>query len=81
VDDFKRVGVGLVWFSGDPSRARQAFIDRGGIDVAFFDQQVAAIDSAGLPAGLGAEVVNGLNERGEYLASELIFRQLVAGLA
>lgn len=57
-------------------RARQAFVERGGIDVAAFDIQVGAIQRAGLPQNLGARVVDALGKAGEYKAPEAITWEL-----
>jgi hypothetical protein len=60
-------GVQLIWFDGDSARAREAFVQRGGIAVANFDRQVAEIQRAGFPASLKCLVVPALSASGVFL--------------
>ena len=66
VDELQRAGVKLIWFSGNLQRARETFVERGGIDVSLFDKQVAQIQGAKLPNGLGARVVDALGTMDGY---------------
>jgi hypothetical protein len=53
--------------SGDLTRARQAFIERGGIAVTAFDRQVKEIQQAGFPASLDCVVVPALSASRVFL--------------
>jgi hypothetical protein len=67
VTELQACGVKLVWFDGDVARARQAFVQRGGIAVTEFDGQVAAIQKAGYPASLDCVLVPALSASGVFL--------------
>ena len=67
VKELQDCGVRLIWFDGDIDRARQEFVQRGGIDTARFDEQVAAIKTAGYPASLDCFIVRVLAASGVFL--------------
>jgi hypothetical protein len=67
VKELQAAGVKLIWFDGDLTRARQAFIERGGIAVAAFDCQGKEIQQAGLPQSLDCVVVPALSANGVFL--------------
>jgi hypothetical protein len=66
VKELQAAGVKLIWFDGDLTRARQAFIERGGIAVTAFDRQVKEIQQAGFPASLDCVVVPALSASGVF---------------
>jgi len=63
-----------VWFDGDLSRARQLFVQRGGIAVEHFDRQIRAINQARYPASLQCVVVPALSGAGVFLDQHEIER-------
>jgi hypothetical protein len=72
VKELQSCGVKLVWFDGDVARARDVFEQRGGIDLADFDRQIAAIQKVGFPASLDCLVVPALSPSGVFLDQEQI---------
>jgi hypothetical protein len=66
VRELQAGGVKLIWFDGDIPRAREIFVQRGGLAVANFDSQVADIQKAGYPASLGCEVFPALDASGTF---------------
>jgi hypothetical protein len=66
VEELRECGAKLVWFDGDIARAREIFVQRGGI-AATFEKQVADIHRAGYPASLGCLVVPALSDTGVFL--------------
>lgn len=68
--------LGLVWFTGDIARAHESFIRRGGIDTCLFDKQVAGIQTAGLPEGLDATIIEMLPKGGLYRRLEEVYYEL-----
>jgi hypothetical protein len=66
VKELRDCGVRLIWFDGDIDRARQEFVKRGGIDPARFDEQVAAIKTAGYPTSLDCLIVRALTASGVF---------------
>lgn len=81
VDELQSAGVELIWFAGDLRRARETFVERGGIDVSLFDEQVAQIQGARLPNGLGARVVDALGAAGDYRNCEDLLREIFSDSA
>jgi hypothetical protein len=73
VSELQGLGVQLVWFSGDPAKARRLFELRGGRPVPFFDRQMAEITNAGFPAGLNARVVNTLTRSGRLRTMKAVY--------
>ena len=71
-------GVRLVWFDGDVTRAREAFIKRGGISPEYFDRQVEAIKRASYPDSLDCVIVPSLSVDGIFLDSRQIERIVFA---
>lgn len=67
VKELQARGVRLIWFDGDIARAREAFEQRGGIEITQFDAQVAAIQKAGYPGTLDCVVVPALSASGDFL--------------
>lgn len=67
VQELQAQGVRLVWFDGDVCRAREAFLQRGGIDPANFDNQVKNIQRAAYPAALKCLVISTLSASGVFL--------------
>jgi hypothetical protein len=67
VDQLRAQGVRLIWFDGDVTRAREAFVRRGGIDVTAFDTQVTEIQQAGYPGSLNCLVIPALSAGGVFL--------------
>jgi hypothetical protein len=73
VRELLAAGVRLVWFAADITRARELFIQRGGIDVGNFDTQVQGIQHAGLPNELPCVRVEALTSAGTLRdASEIL---------
>jgi hypothetical protein len=72
VKELQNCGVKLVWFDGDVARARDVFEQRGGIDLAEFDRQIAAIQKVGFPASLDCVVVPALSTSGVFLDQQQI---------
>lgn len=66
VSALKAAGIRPFWLGADREHARAAFIDRGGIDVQFFDRQMDDIDREWLRIQevFGARVIQGLDSRG-----------------
>ena len=60
-------GVKLVWFEGDIASAKDTFVRRGGIAVEGFENQMAGIRIAKLPASLDCVVVPRLSSAGVFL--------------
>jgi hypothetical protein len=67
VVELQESGVKLVWFDGDIARARDIFLQRGGIAVERFDNQVADIRTANFPASLNCVVISRLSFTGVFL--------------
>jgi hypothetical protein len=76
VHELLAMGVRLVWFAADIAQARRLFEERGGIQVTEFDDQVRAIQNAGLPHPLPCVTVEGLTEAGELREPSEIFREV-----
>jgi hypothetical protein len=76
VKELQDCGVKLIWFDGDVARARQEFVQRGGIAVTQFDGQVAAIQNAGYPASLDCVIVPALSASGVFLDPRQIERTI-----
>ncbi len=76
VDELKKAGARLVWFTGDITHARLLFVSRGGIPVENFDSQVTQIKAANLPAALEATVVEELKQEGGIRAPQEIFAEV-----
>jgi hypothetical protein len=74
VEDLRQAGSKLVWFHGDIARARQVFVQRGGIAVEHFDRQITATSQAGYPASLQCVVVPALSGAGVFLDQHEIER-------
>jgi hypothetical protein len=74
VAELQSCGVQLIWFDGDVGRARHAFIQRGGISITDFDQQVSAIRKARFPASLNCVVAPALSADGTFLSCARIER-------
>lgn len=67
VEELQESGVKLVWFDGDIARVKEIFVQRGGIAVERFDNQVADIHTANFPASLNCVVVARLSPTGVFL--------------
>ena len=67
VRELQACSVRLIWFDGEVALAREAFKQRGGIDVTYFDEQVANIQKAGYPAPLDCVIVPALSASGVFL--------------
>ena len=67
VVELRECGVKLVWFDGDITRAREIFVQRGGIAVEWFEKQIADICTANFPASLDCVVIPRLSATGRFL--------------
>jgi hypothetical protein len=67
VEDLHKCGVKLVWFDGDINRAREIFVERGGMAVERFENQTADICTANFPASLNFVVIPRLSATGVFL--------------
>jgi hypothetical protein len=67
VEELQKCGVKLVWFDGDIDRARDIFVQRGGIAVERFENQTADIGRADFPASLDCVVIPRLCATGAFL--------------
>jgi len=72
VEELRQSGAKLVWFHGDIARARQVFVQRGGIAVECFDRQITAIKEAGYPVSLRCIIVPALAYTRGFLAQHEI---------
>lgn len=72
VDQLRDQNVRLIWFDGDVDRAREAFFQRGRIDVANFDKQVKEVQRASYPGSLNCLVIPALSASGVSLDQEQI---------
>ena len=59
--------VHLIWSNGDVNRAREKFVQRGGIEGSQFDKQIREIQQAGYPDSLKCLVVPALSASGEFM--------------
>jgi len=69
-------GVRLIWFDGNIDRAREAFEERGGSDVKYFDKQVKEIQQAGYPSSIECLVIPALSAAGAFLHQRKIERMV-----
>jgi hypothetical protein len=71
-----------VWFSASPDVARRAFIQRGGIDVKYFDQfwDLLAASESEVMTVFGHHVIYPLREDGTRMNPVEIYAQLVEWL-
>ena len=67
VEELRVQGVKLIWFDGHIERARETFVQRGGIDVSNFDKQVEQVQQAGYPGSLNCLTIPALSARGVFL--------------
>jgi hypothetical protein len=67
VEELQKCGVKLVWFDGDIDAARKMFVQRGGIAVEMFDNQIADIRIANFPAPLNCVLIARLSSTGVFL--------------
>jgi hypothetical protein len=67
VQELQGAGVRLIWFTGSIARAREVFLERGGIAVENFDFQVRTIQQAGLPGTLECVTIEALSDSGVFL--------------
>jgi hypothetical protein len=74
--ELQESGVNLVWFDGDIARARERFVERGGIAVERFDDQAADIRVANFPASLRCVVVARLSSTGVFLDDPQVTRMI-----
>ena len=65
--ELQKSGVKLVWFDGDIDRARQVFVQRGGIAVQTFENQITEIRKANFPASLDCVVIERLPDTGKFM--------------
>lgn len=71
--ELQGAGARVIWFTGDVAAARIIYQQRDDRPVEWFDNQVAEIQSRGLPKPLGARVVNALDNNGALRSmSEII---------
>jgi len=77
VHELIATGVRLVWFGADVEKARRLFLQRGGIPVANFDNQVLGIQHAGLPNALQCVKVEALTDAGALRDPSEILREVV----
>jgi hypothetical protein len=66
----------LVWFAGDIDRAREIFVQRGGIAVEKFDSQVNDIRTASLPASLDCVIIARLSSTSVFLEDPQVTRMI-----
>ncbi len=76
VNALRAAGVRLIWFDGDRGQARSVFQERGRLDLAAFDRQVAAVAGAGYPTSLNCVVVQTLSAKGAFMEPETIEREV-----
>jgi len=76
VGELLAAGVRLVWFAADIERARELFLQRGGIAVANFNTQVRGIQQAGLPNALQCVRVEALTKAGTLRDPSEILREI-----
>ncbi len=74
VAELQESRVKLVWFDGDIKRAKENFVQRGGIAVERFDDQAADIRAANFPASLNCVVVTRLSSTGAFLDDRQVTR-------
>ncbi|MGB8409122.1 MAG: hypothetical protein WCE58_04340 [Gallionella sp.] len=75
VQELQSQDVHVVWFTGNISQARKAFIARSGSDSAInFDNQVSDISSMSLPESLNCTVIPALSNDGVFLSGEAAVR-------
>jgi len=67
VQKLREQNVRLIWFDGHIDRAREIFVQRGGIDVTCFDKQVAELQQAGCPRSLNCLIIPALTASGHLL--------------
>lgn len=73
-------GVDTWWLRGDRNLARRAFVERGGIDPAAFDHQMADVEREWflIAAVFGRCIVEGLRPDGSQRAPREIWRDICA---
>ena len=76
VRELLAAGVRLVWFAADTGKARELFLQRGGIAVANFDAQVRGIEQASLPNSLQCVRVGALRNTGKLSDPSEILRAI-----
>jgi hypothetical protein len=76
VKELQKCGVKLVWFDGDIARAKEIFVQRGGIAVERFDNQVADIRTANFPASLNCVAIPRLSATGAFLDAHEVIRMI-----
>jgi hypothetical protein len=74
VEQLQDQNVRLIWFDGDVNRARERFVQRGGIEGSQFDKQIREIQQAGYPDALRCLVVPALSASGEFMDRHQIER-------
>jgi len=74
--DLLFVRDGVIWLHGSVPRAREKFVERGGIDVQHFDDQCRAIQQSGLPAPLLCFRIEALSEAGILKEAAAIVEKL-----
>jgi hypothetical protein len=77
VRELRAAGARVIWFAANVEMARALFIKRGGASVGFFDRQVADIGSAGLPTGLGADIIQPLTQHGQVRDVDQLCREIL----
>jgi hypothetical protein len=76
VKELQGCDVKLIWFDSDIDRARQEFVQRGGIDPARFEEQVSAIKAADYPTSLNCLTVRVVTASGVFLHPSEIERSI-----
>jgi hypothetical protein len=76
VEELRKCGVKLIWFAGDIDRAREIFVQRGGIAVEKFDNQVADIRTANFPASLNCVIIARLSSTGIFVEDPQVTRMI-----
>lgn len=76
VEELQKCGVKLVWFDGDIDRAREIFVQRGGIAVDRFENQTADIRTANFPASLNCVFIPRLSTTGLFLDAYQVTRMI-----
>lgn len=76
VEELQNCGVKLVWFAGDIDRAREIFVQRGGIAVGKFENQVTDIRAANFPASLNCVIIARLSSTGVFLEDPQVTRMI-----
>ncbi len=73
-------GVSAWWLQASRKLARRAFVNRGGIDTLFFDQQMADIEREWflIASVFGQNIVEGLHRDGSQRRPEEIWRDICA---